>query len=144
MFSSLSDSGLSIFRWWVSWFAAGGSCVGVVCAVLTIFSTLEATRRSAAKLTAAEQQAKDANALAQKLELAARPRSLTPEQVVNFVAALGGAPRGTIQVEYSDAADDGHLLARQIYDAINTAGGYNLPADLSGTLLIHRSPSPTV
>jgi len=141
MFSSFSDSSLSTFRWWVSWFAAGGSCVAVVCAVLTIFSTREATKRSATKLSAAEQQAKDANALAQKLELAARPRSLTPEQIANFVAALAGAPRGTIQVQYSDAADDGHLLARQIHDAINAAGGYSLPEDIqSATVLSTGKP----
>lgn len=70
------------------------------------------------------------------LELAARPRSLTAEQITAFTAKLADAPRGTVQIQYSDAADDGYLLAHQVYDAINAAGGYNLSGDIQSVTVL--------
>lgn len=106
MFSSFSDAALSTFRWWVSWIAAGGSGIGVICAMLTIFSTRESNRRSSAKaddmattlqatqtkLTAAETDARMAHELARKVDLAAQPRRLTHEQKQSLTASLNAIP----------------------------------------------------
>lgn len=128
MFSSFSDAALSAFRLWVSWIAVGGSGIGVVCAVLTVLSTREATRRSGVradaveaklgeaenKLAKSEQETKEAYRIAQEARIAGLSRELSPEQRILLTTSLAGVPKGRVLVKGDLTDTEAGSYAKQI------------------------------
>ncbi|HEV7401848.1 MAG TPA: hypothetical protein VGO11_02935 [Chthoniobacteraceae bacterium] len=136
MFSSFSDSALSSFRWWVSWIAAGGSGVGVACAVLTILATRETSRRDSTKadatasalldtqtkLAAAELSSREARALVDQLEIKQRARQITPPQAVSILTLLQRFQPIPIVVEYAETDSEATQFAASLEAAFKAAG----------------------
>jgi len=88
---------LAALRWWIGWVAAGGSFIGVTCAVLTILLSREASSRESVKSKKLEEQlclaineAERAGGLAKQLKEEVTPRTLSREQTVNLTEALRG------------------------------------------------------
>lgn len=136
MFSSFSDAALSAFRLWVSWIAVGGSGIGVACAVLTVLSTKETTRRSSLKaseveaslldtklkLAESERETKEAHRLATEAKSAGMPRTLTQSQYDILLPLLRSIPKGKVLVKANLFDTEAEVYAKQL-EAILAASG---------------------
>ena len=136
MFFSLSDAALSAFRLWVSWIAVGGSGIGVACAVLTVLSTKETTRRSSLKaseveaslletklkLAESERETKDAHRLATEAKSAGMPRTITQAQCDLLMSVLRPIPKGKVLVKANMLDTEAEAHAKQLGYVLVAAG----------------------